>query len=314
MGGYNGDVAYQNILYDVADPVAIITLNRPAQLNAITAAMTNELADAIGRAEADPAVVGIVLTGAGKGFCAGADMNMLRSLAAGDEAAPGGPGATGYPSGRAQESVTDTGGILGASNRPGDPDAGDDLRGTHTYLLSLRKPMIAAINGAVAGMAVPLALACDLRFMSTDAVITTSFAQRGLIAEWGVAWQLSRLVGPAVALDLLFSSRKVRGDEAERLGLVNRSVPPGEVVDVARHYIEELSANCSPSSIAVMKRQVYLDLHRGLGVAQGAAERLMRQSFERPDFAEGVRSFLDRRNPIFARLGETTSGPALDAT
>ena len=113
---------------------------------------------------------------------------------------------------------------------PGDPDAGDDLRGTYTYLMSVAKPVIAAINGPVAGMGVPVALACDLRWMSTSAVVTTSFAQRGLIAEWGIAWQLSRLVGPAHALDLLFSARKVGAEEAERIGLVNRAVAPDELL------------------------------------------------------------------------------------
>ena len=171
--------------------------------------------------------------------------------------------------------------------------------------MSLRKPVIAAINGAVAGMAVPLVLACDLRFMSTDAVITTSFAQRGLIAEWGISWQLSRLVGPSTALDLLLSARKVGGDEAAALGLVNRSMPANQVVAAACEYIQMLARHCSPSSIAVMKRQVYLDLHRGLGEAGVEAEALMVESFRRNDFAEGVRSFVERREPIFARIGET---------
>ena len=187
---------------------------------------------------------------------------------------------------------------------PGDPGAGPDLRGTYTYLMSVAKPVIAAINGAVAGMGVPVTLACDLRFMSTTAVLTTSFAQRGLIAEWGIAWQLSRLVGPANALDLLFSARKVGGDEAARIGLVNRAVEPDELLATARQYVVTLAENCSPTSIAVMKRQVYLDLHRGLGEAQTHAERLMIESFGRADFQEGVQSFLQRRPPKFDRIGD----------
>lgn len=282
-----GPVAYQQILYDVADPVATITLNRPEFLNAFTARMGTEIADALGRAERDPAVVGIVLTGAGNGFCAGADMKLLQSLT----------------SGAADDSATDAI-IDGAQQaRPGDPDAGDDLRGTYTYLMSIGKPIIAAINGAVAGMAVPLVLACDLRFMSTEAVLTTSFAQRGLIAEWGIAWQLSRLVGPSTALDLLFSARKVGGDEAARMGLVNRALPGGKVLAAARDYVADLAQHCSPSSMAVMKRQVYLDLHRGLAAARDDAERLMTESFRRPDVAEGVQSFVDRRDPAFPRIG-----------
>jgi enoyl-CoA hydratase/carnithine racemase len=151
-------------------------------------------------------------------------------------------------------------------------------------------------------MAVPIVLACDLRFMNQDAVLTTSFAQRGLIAEWGISWLLSRLVGPSVALDLLFSARKVSGTEAAQLGLVNRALPVDEVVPAARDYIVELARNCSPTSIAVMKRQVYLDLHRGLGNATMDAARLMHESFGRPDFVEGVQSFVQRREPAFPRV------------
>ena len=135
--------------------------------------------------------------------------------------------------------------------------------------------------------------------------MTTSFAQRGLIAEWGIAWQLSRLVGPAHALDLLFSARKVGGEEAERIGLVNRAVAPDELLPAARDYLVDLAEHCSPTSIAVIKRQVYLDLHRGLGAAQSDAERLMVESFGRGDFQEGVQSYLQRRPPKFERSGPT---------
>jgi enoyl-CoA hydratase/carnithine racemase len=236
-------------------------------------------------------VVGIIITGAGRGFCAGADLAMLAGVtdAAGD--------ATSREDAAAQ--------IIDASVAvPGDPDAGADLRGTYTYLMSVTKPVIAAINGPVAGMGVPVVLACDLRWMSRTAVVTTSFAQRGLIAEWGIAWQLSRLVGPAHALDLLYSARKVGADEAVRIGLVNHATPPDELLARARDYIVNLAEHCSPTSIAVMKRQVYLDLHRGLAAAQADAERLMVESFGRGDFQEGVQSFLQRRPPKFARIGD----------
>ena len=158
----------------------------------------------------------------------------------------------------------------------GDASWGDDLRGTYTYLMSIPKPIIAAINGPIAGMAVPIALACDLRFMARDAVLTVAFSQRGLIGEWGSSWLLPRLVGTGVALDLLFSSRKVDGAECERVGLVNRAVD-GSVVDAARDYIVDLAAHCSPTSLAVMKRQVYQQLHAGLGPAEREAQALMRR-------------------------------------
>jgi|SRR5581483_11519804 len=276
-------MSYDEILYEVADPVATITLNRPDSLNAFTPHMGNELRHAVGEAERDRRVVGIVITGAGRGFCAGADMKVLQGIFDGDERGSA-----------AQE-------LASADAEAGDPSWGDDLRGTYTYLLSVQKPIIAAINGAIAGMAVPIALACDLRFMARDAVFTLAFSQRGLIAEWGVSWLLPRLVGPAVALDLLFSSRKIDGAECERLGLVNRAVD-GDVVAEARDYVADLAAHCSPASLAVMKRQVYQQLHRGLGPAEKEAQQLMTESFGRPDFAEGVRSFLEKRPPRFERL------------
>jgi len=275
---------YEQILYEVADPVATITLNRPEFLNAWTNQMGVEVKHAVAQAERDRNVVGIVLTGAGRGFCAGADMKMLSGISGG---------------GAAGEAGTET--VTAEDIDAGDPSWGDDLRGTYTYLMSVPKPVIAAINGPIAGMAVPIALACDLRFMANDAVLTIAFSQRGLIAEWGVAWLLPRLVGSGAALDLLFSSRKVDGVECERLGLVNRAVD-GDVAKIAREYIEELAARCSPSSMAIMKKQVYQQLHAGLGPKEREAQQFMVESFGRPDFNEGVQSFLAKRPPDFQRL------------
>lgn len=274
---------YEQIRYEVDDPVATITLNRPESLNAWTDRMGLEVRHAVGRAERDPRVVGIVLTGAGRGFCAGADMRRLSAVSAGAYQA---------------EPLPDD---LGSD--PGDPSFGPDLHeGTHIYLMSVPKPVIAAINGPVAGMAVPIVLACDLRFMAEDAVLLTAFAQRGLIAEWGISWLLPRLTGTAVALDLLFSSRKVTGAEAASLGLVNAAMSAGEVLGHAQRYVRDLAATSSPASMAIMKRQVYQQMHAGLLAAEWEARELMRASFGRPDFAEGVRSFTERRPPAFGRL------------
>ncbi|HEY8548286.1 MAG TPA: enoyl-CoA hydratase-related protein [Acidimicrobiales bacterium] len=281
---------YQEIRYEVDDPVATITLDRPEALNAWTNRMGVEVRHAVGRAEADPRVVGIILTGAGRAFCAGADMHLLSSITEGGSAGEG-----------AEEAAAEL------TPPPLPEDTPDDLDGTYTWLMAGRKPVLAAINGAIAGMAVPIALGCDLRFMADDAVFLTAFSQRGLVAEWGLSWLLPRLVGPAVAMDLLLSSRKVSGTECAALGLVNASMPGDELLPFCRRYIEDLAERCSPTSMAIMKRQVYAQLHAGLGPAELESRRLMVEGFGRPDFAEGVRSFLEKRPPKFPRLGDTPS-------
>jgi enoyl-CoA hydratase/carnithine racemase len=285
-------MSYEQILFEVDDPVAVITLNRPEQLNAWTQTMANEVRDAIGKAEADPHVVGIVLTGAGKGFCAGADMKGLAAASGAD----GGGGRS-----QAPDVVAPTKEVAA----PGDPSFGDDFRGTYTYFMSVPKPIVAAVNGAVAGMGVPIVLGCDLRFMNEGAVMTTSFSQRGLVAEFGLSWLLTRLVGPSNALDLLYTARKVKGDEAARIGLVNRALPAEDVLPAAIDYVRDLAMGSSPASMAAMKRQVYRDLNQTLGQAQDQALELMKESFTRPDFAEGVKSFLERRPPEFPRYSRS---------
>jgi enoyl-CoA hydratase/carnithine racemase len=272
---------YQEILYRVEDPMATITLNRPKSLNAWTARMGAEVKHALGQAEEDQRAVAIVLTGAGRGFCAGADLDRLRGIS----------------EGRREEELPPE---LEAD--PGDPAWGEELRGTYTYLMSIRKPIIAAINGPIAGMAIPIALGCDLRFASDRAIFTTAFSRRGLIAEWGIGWLLSQLMGPAHALDILFSARRFDAAEAERIGLVNRVLPHDDLLPFVREYVEDLATNCSPTSMAVMKRQVYQHLAGRLGPAEKESVQLMFESFERPDQREGVMSFLEKRPPKFKRV------------
>jgi len=279
---------YEEILYEVAEPAAIITLHRPDQLNAWTGRMAVEVKHAIARAESDESVVAIILTGAGRGFCAGADLKVLQGLSRG-QGAPGGAD--------------------GLEADPGDPEMGASFRGTYTYLMSVRKPVIAAVNGAVAGMAIPIIACCDLRFASDRASFLTAFPQRGLVAEWGSGWLLPRLIGPANALDLLFSGRKIGAEEALRMGLVNRVVAHDTLIETARDYVEALAANCSPTSIATIKRQVYQGLHQSLETADKEAFRLMLESFKAPDFGEGVQAFLEKRPPTFKRVGKGGTKP-----
>ncbi|MFI5314622.1 MAG: enoyl-CoA hydratase [Myxococcota bacterium] len=272
---------YEQILYEVADPVATIRLNRPERLNAWTDRMGEEVRHALAAAEADKSVVGIVLTGAGRGFCAGADLKSLQAISAGERSAR-----------TTSELAAD----------PGDREMGDSFRKTYSYLMSVRKPIVAAINGPCAGMAMPIALFCDLRFAAESATFTTAFVRRGLIAEWGLSWTLPRLVGTAHALDLLLSGRVIDAREAERIGLVNRVLPGGELVSRCQDYVRELAAHSSPASMQVMKRQVYQQLTRELGPSLDEAVKLMVESFSRPDFKEGVASFLERRPPKFPRV------------
>lgn len=278
-------MSYQAITYEVDDPVALITLNRPEALNAWVPRMDHEIRDAIARAEADPSVVGIIITGAGRGFCAGADMKGLGQLASGD--------------GRDESTAPDT-----AAHETADHDVPDDFGGRFTYMLTSPKPILAAVNGPVAGMGYPFAMAADLRVVTPRSLFVTSFAHRGLIAEWGLSWLLPKAIGPSAALDLLFTSRRVDGEEACRLGLANYLVEPDDLLPFCRRYVEDLAAKGSPASYAIMKRQIYSHYHRGIGAAEAEAEQLMRDSFGRPDFGEGVRSFVEKRPPEFPRIGD----------
>ncbi len=274
---------YQQIVYEVQDPVAVITMNRPEALNALTGRMMAEIRHALAAAEQDPAVVGIVLTGAGRGFCAGADMAGLDATASGEAGA--------------QEDLS----ALAAS--PGDPEMGENFQVTFTYILSVRKPVIAAINGPCAGLGFCYALLCDMRFAERQAKFTTAFSQRGLIAEHASSWLLPRMIGPGKALDLLWSARRFTGEEAHQLGVAERLVEPGESVSAATDYIRELAASVSPTSLKIIKAQVYRHLNMELGEAMKETNTWMAQSLKREDFREGVRSFLEKRPPGFKRLG-----------
>jgi len=274
---------YEEIIYEVVDPVATITINRPERLNALTARTQVEIKHAMIAAERDERVVGIILTGAGRAFSAGADMRSLAEIAE-----------------RRAVDQDDTLAHLEAESRGREVDP--EFRVTWSFIPSLKKPVIAAVNGPCAGMSTAIATMCDLRFASDSAVFTTSFSQRGLVAEHGLSWILPRLIGPAKALDLLWSARRVDAQEAERLGLVDRVVPGDELLPTTRGYIEDLARNSSPASIMIMKRQVYLHLMKPLHEAMEDTNRLMAESLTRDDFREGVASFVEKRAPAFPRV------------
>jgi enoyl-CoA hydratase/carnithine racemase len=274
-------MSYSEILYDVADRVATVTLNRPDKLNAWTLTMEAEVQDAMLKSDRDENVRVIVLTGAGRGFCAGADMGSL-------------------------DSVAKTSDPLEAVNRlrekfkgPAIEGARADFQKTYSYFFALSKPVIAAINGAAAGLGMVIPLYCDLRFASDKAKFSTAFSRRGLIAEYGMSWLLPRIVGIANALDLLYSARLIDAAEADRMGLVNRVIPENQFAAEVRKYAVELATSCSPRSMKVMKRQVYNALLSSLGEAIDEASEEMIASLQCEEFKEGVAHFLEKRAPNF---------------
>jgi enoyl-CoA hydratase/carnithine racemase len=266
------DIQSAVVLYEVRDTgVAVVTLNRPDRMNAWGDGLAAAFYAALDSAEADPAVRAIVLTGSGRAFCAGADMGDLSSI-----------------SGTAIGGDTDVDKLVGERHP--------------LFVTTLRKPVIAAINGACAGIGMTQALMCDVRFVARSAKFTTAFARRGLIAEYGISWILPRLIGVSAALDLLLSGRKVGAEEAVELGLAKEVVADEDLLLRAIAYAEDVAAHCSPSSLAVIKQQVYSDIMRDVVSASAHAEALMHESLQRPDVIEGITSFFEKRPPQFPPL------------
>jgi enoyl-CoA hydratase/carnithine racemase len=264
------------VLYEATDSgVAIVTLNRPERLNAWGPDMAAPFYAAVDRAEQDPAIKVIVVTGRGRAFCAGAHL--------GSSGSSGGVG----------KSLESAGGKSVA-----------DLVGERPphFVTELRKPVIAAINGPCVGIGLTQALMCDVRFAATGAKFGAVFVRRGLIAEFGIAWILPRLVGWGVALDLLLSGRTFLADEAARLGLIKEVVAPETLMTRVLEYAEDIATYCSPTAMAVIKRQAYGDATRDVGTATADAEALMWEALPRPDVIEGIVSFLQKRPPQFPTL------------
>ena len=274
-------MANQETLYSVGDRIATITLNRPDKLNAWTAIMEQEVRAAMYASESDENVRVIVLTGAGRGFCAGADMSLLGSIA-----------QQGLGEQDRAEVLRNTSGGGRANVRP-------DFQKKYSYFPSIQKPVIAAVNGPAVGLGFIISLYCDLRFASESARFGTAFAKRGLIAEYGLAWLLPRLVGVGHALDMLFSARLVDASEALRMGLVNQVFPQDRFLDGVYAYAKDLAHNVSPRSMRIVKDQVYNGMFQTLADAVELSEREMLESLRCEDFKEGVAHFLEKRAPAF---------------
>ena len=268
-------------LYQVASHVATITLKRPDKLNAWTATMDSEVRSHMAEAERDDQVRVVVLTGAGRGFCAGADISLLSSVAS-----------------QGIQSDQDAAARLGGSGsqKSGIPP---DFQKKYSYFLGIEKPILAAINGHAVGLGLVIALYCDLRLASDAARFSTTFSQRGLIAEYGMAWMLPHIVGLPNALDLLYSARTIDAAEALRLGLVNQVFPQESFIEKVNEYAADLASRVSPRSLRVIKRQVYRAMFQTLGESFDLALTEMIASLKSDDFKEGVAHFLEKRAPRF---------------
>jgi enoyl-CoA hydratase/carnithine racemase len=276
--------AYEDILYEVKDRIALITLNRPDKLNAWTAPMQASVKRAIVEAAGDDNVRVIVVTGAGRGFCAGADMGNLQQI---------------RPEKWNERELARADHTVEVPKSDLGPDVSAHYGGRFGYVMSVRKPVIAAINGPCAGIGLVFTLYCDMRFAGSEAKFTTAFAQRGLIAEHGISWLLPRLTGTAHALDILFSARKFSAQEAERINLVNRVFPQENFLPAVLDYARQLAQTVSPRSLAVMKAQVWKALYQDLNDAIAVGDAEMHKSFATEDFKEGVAHFVEKRAARF---------------
>lgn len=266
--------------YTVADHVATITLNRPERLNSWTGRMHAEYRWCVQQAEDDGEVGCIVVTGAGRGFCAGADARALEGHVA----------KGGYDAGTPDVMANPGYGVA----REFDHD--------FAFHFGLTKPVIAAVNGAAAGVGLVLACFADLRFAANGAKLTTAHGRLSLPAEYGLSWLLPRIVGLGHANDLLLSSRVVLAEEAERMGLVNRALPSGELLDYTYTYARRLAANISPESLQETKHAVYRDQHRDVGTSVEEAGRLLNEMTRGPAFREGVAALAEKREPVFRTM------------
>jgi len=247
--------------------VSTLTLNRPERKNAWIPELEARYYERLVEVDRDPAIRVIVVTASGTTFCPGVDTQRLSSI-----------------------------------TTAADPRINLDGRAAMTFPLSIRKPMIAAINGSAAGVGLMQTLNCDVRFASSRAKFSTAFAKRGLPAEYNAAWILPRIIGVENALDLMLSSRIIDAAEAKELGLVSRVLEPDEVLPAAQAYAAEMARLCSPRSLAAIRRQVYTGLSQRFEDAWVQAYALMADFTGGEDFKEGVASYVEQRDVNFPPL------------
>ncbi len=257
------------VLVEVDDHVATITLNRPHRRNAISVRMLDQLGRALTDVDRDPRVRAVVLTGAGKGFCAGLD---IKDAMAGTGIGGGGGGAP-----------------VGMQNTRDLPTS---------ILFEIDTPIIAAVNGAAAGYGLDLALGCDMRILGTSSRLLPGFAKRGVVPESGGTWYLPRLLGWAKAAEIGFLGRDIDAAEAERLGLANAVVADEDLVEEARAWGREIAAN-APLAIRAMKRLYRHGLTQDFPSHTHHVLLQTMQLFGTKDFHEGISSFAEGRDPEF---------------
>ena len=273
-------MSYQEVVYNVEDGVAVVTLNRPDRLNAMTLTMAGEIRAAMQQATDDDQVRVIVLTGAGRGFCAGADAARLQSRASGEAV-------------EVEETLPFVGAVDGGLNLPA------AFAAKYAWIASVPKPVIAAVNGPAVGVGMVWPMFADIRFASDTAKFGTAFSKRGLVPEYGLGWLLPRLIQPSKAFDLLYSARLVEADEALEMGLVDKVFPTNELLPAVMDYARELATAVSPRSNRVVKEMIYQGLDQGFDQAMEQCLAEMMKAQKSDDFKEGIAAWKDKRVPNF---------------
>jgi enoyl-CoA hydratase/carnithine racemase len=261
--------------YDKQEGIATLTLHRPDRLNSWTGRMHTEYRWALDQAEKDDEVRAIVITGAGRGFCAGADTAALETHVERGGYDPGTPDDLAMP---------------GYGVR-------DEFDANFAYQFGMTKPIVAAVNGAAAGVGLVIACYADIRFAARGAKLTTAHGKLNLPAEYGLSWLLPRLIGVTRANDILLSSRTFLSDEAYELGLFNALLDPEELLPHTYDYVRRMIQSVSPGSLRETKRQIYSDLHGDVGAAVRHADDMLDRMMREPDYKEAVAAYTEKRPP-----------------